>query len=75
MAKKKPAKKSERYEYCLATVDADGNLSWEYKLEGSVAGRMQHDEDVSTWPDSDIIKLTRAMLSMAADEMVEVTHD
>lgn len=62
------------YEYCRAICDAEGNLRWEYKLVGSRANVMSHDEYVSEWTNREIVALTTQMLGVP-EEMVEVEDE
>ncbi len=62
----------EHYAFIRATVGLDGNLRWEYKLNGSSATSMSHDEDVFDWSDYDIVKLTKEMLNVDDDDPVKI---
>lgn len=75
MAKKpKPDPKLDYPNFCKAFVD-DGSLHWEYRVGNNHAvGRQGHDEDVSGWTESDIIKLSRQMLGLNEDASVEVIY-
>ncbi len=69
---KKKSTNTEHYLYVIACVE-DGNLRWKYRLNGSsVIGREKYDEDVSEWSEVDIVSLTKSMLSIAADDPVQV---
>lgn len=66
----------ERYEFITAVVDC-GGLRWKYRVDGAeVEGRQQHDEDVETWSDKDIIDVTMATLDVPEDqrEIIKVQY-
>jgi hypothetical protein len=75
--KKKAAKKAEpnpeHYEFIRAFVNQDGALRWQYRCHGNLGiGGLLHDADVSEFSKDEIVKLTRDMLTVEADDPVEV---
>ena len=70
----KPDKK-EGYEYVIAVVDIDGELTMEYKMYGNVVARMGHDESVTGWSDSEIEACVRNLLDVEPSTKIEVTHE
>ena len=63
----------ECYEYITATVNFNGDLSWQYRVKGStVTGSDRFDEDVSDWTEYDILKVTRTMLSVDPNDPVKI---
>lgn len=67
------SRKKETYQYVIARVEEeDGRLIWEYRVFGSEVSFLRHDEDVSGWTDREVIKLTKAMLNIDADDPVKI---
>ncbi len=62
---------NEHYEYIQAICEGE-QLLWQYKVKGVPATHMYHDEDVSSWPDSDIITLTKNVLNVEEDDPVKI---
>lgn len=68
---------SEKYEYIRAFVQVDGELHWEYKVEGNYAqGCLKHDEDVSSWTEEEIIDCTAVVLFVDEEQynIIEVIY-
>lgn len=67
------------YEWVKATVDAcTGQVQFTYRVKGlAVDGAHDHDEDVSSWSDSDIQELGCLMLDVpdSDKETIEVIWD
>lgn len=75
----KPKPRRDRIERCIATVSCMGDLSISYKWAHlPCGGRHDHDEDVGTWSDDEILDLVCNVIGIEHDEdreAVEVRHE